>query len=1006
MCLRSRLLCFVLLAAGAVPAHAFQGPLRDGLVTNGGGVTALLRDDVGRTYVAGSFDMVGPKLGHGLATTLGGAGAPIAGFPDINGTVLAAIPDGLGGWFIGGDFTYVGGTSRNRLAHIGADRTLDASWNPSANSTVRALVLANGSLFAGGSFTQVGGVAHTRLAKISATGAGAVDATWLASSSSQINALAVIGVNLYVGAASGSSLARFATGGAGAVDPGFLPGPTVGAVNALVASGTDLFVGGSFAFIGGAGRQGLAKLDTTAPSGDPSVVTGWNPQLSGGAAQALALVDLGHILVGGTFSGIGGGGPDLLAQLTTTGTGTVVAGWDPNPDAAVGALAVSGNDLILGGDFSALGAQPHRRLAKVAIDTGAPVASWDPNAADSAHAVAISNEQVLAAGDFATAGPQVRAVGSLIRLGADGTLDETWDPKVVGGAVNAIVLSGTTLYATGAFTQAGTGNNASIQHPGLAKISTTSATVDHTWRAAVIGGAGYALALDGDALFVGGLFSSLGDLNTGSVAQTGNLGLVSAATGEVSPTWHPRPDQAVRTLAVSGSSLFAGGVFTTMDGGVTTAVRLAKLSTASGAVDTGWNPGGAGATVNRLLVDGTTLYAGGLFTSVGGVARNRLARLSTTGSGTVDPLWDPDVSGPVEAVAISGADLYAAGTFSTVGGASHDRLARISTTGKGLADDLLGPATGSGGSPLALLPSAGRLLVAGAFESMQKHSLRGLATFDLNAPSLSISLPIEGGRYPQRKAILAAFSCADPDGTDNIASCLGTATAGTAIDTAAAGPKSFTATVTDAGGNTATQTVNYVVDGSTPSLSITSPEQAATYRQGDVVHAAYSCTDVDGDADLTTCAGPVADGAAIDTTTGGKRTFTVTATDIAGNTATTTVVYTVSVPAVRDTSQPVLTRLRLRPAKFTAKHGSTLTWTQSEAGKMTVTVLRPRKGGKPVTLGSFTVRRKAGVNQYSFGAKLKGKALKPGRYRLTARVTDAAGHRSNTAAATFTVLKA
>lgn len=85
-----------------------------------------------------------------------------------------------------------------------------------------------------------------------------------------------------------------------------------------------------------------------------------------------------------------------------------------------------------------------------------------------------------------------------------------------------------------------------------------------------------------------------------------------------------------------------------------------------------------------------------------------------------------------------------------------------------------------------------------------------------------------------------------------------------------------------------------VQDESAPQITITSPAQAGDYSVGEVVPAHYSCAD---DVDpAPTCQGSVPTGAAIDTSTPGQHTFTVSSTDAAGNTATKTVAYTVTEP--------------------------------------------------------------------------------------------------------------
>src|SRR4051812_38605682 len=71
-------------------------------------------------------------------------------------------------------------------------------------------------------------------------------------------------------------------------------------------------------------------------------------------------------------------------------------------------------------------------------------------------------------------------------------------------------------------------------------------------------------------------------------------------------------------------------------------------------------------------------------------------------------------------------------------------------------------------------------------------------------------------------------------------------------------------------------------DSTPPVISIVSPLETV-YARGQVVNADYSCTDAD--SGIATCAGPVPNGSAIDTSTLGSHTFTVTAKDVAGNPA-------------------------------------------------------------------------------------------------------------------------
>lgn len=107
-----------------------------------------------------------------------------------------------------------------------------------------------------------------------------------------------------------------------------------------------------------------------------------------------------------------------------------------------------------------------------------------------------------------------------------------------------------------------------------------------------------------------------------------------------------------------------------------------------------------------------------------------------------------------------------------------------------------------------------------------------------------------------------------------------------------------------AGNVEATQEVTIRIDKTAPTISLTSPEDGATYFYQQQVAAAYSATDtVSG---IASVSGTTANGSPIETSSLGARTFTVNATDHAGNAASTSVTYTVKLPASTVTLQPPL----------------------------------------------------------------------------------------------------
>jgi hypothetical protein len=104
-------------------------------------------------------------------------------------------------------------------------------------------------------------------------------------------------------------------------------------------------------------------------------------------------------------------------------------------------------------------------------------------------------------------------------------------------------------------------------------------------------------------------------------------------------------------------------MFTTLGG--TTRNYLAAIGT-DGAL-AAWDPN-ANEIVFALAVSGSTIYVGGAFTTIGGsTTRNCLAAIGTDGTLTA---WDPNANTIVAALAVSdgGSPVYAGGSFTHIGG--------------------------------------------------------------------------------------------------------------------------------------------------------------------------------------------------------------------------------------------------------------------------------------------------------------------------------------------------
>src|SRR5262249_23432612 len=295
------------------------------------------------------FTKVGPRTGEWVG--IDSSTAAITGLPPVSGgsqEVHASAPDGSGGFYIGGDFTHVGGLARHGLAHVLADRSVDPNFDPRPDGEVDAPAVSGSTVYAGGFFTQIGGQPRDEIAALDATIGTAT--SW----------------NPHVNAVS----------------------PRGHAVWTLAVSGSVVYAGGYFQDIGGKDRNCIAAIDRTT-----GAATSWNANAASNCrVRTLTLGPSGGTLyAGGFFTQIGGQARNNIGALdAATGAAT---GWNPTANGdtydAVSDLRVSGSTVYAGGKFTFIGGQPRNHIAALDATTGTAT-SWNPDSGGPVDALAVS----------------------------------------------------------------------------------------------------------------------------------------------------------------------------------------------------------------------------------------------------------------------------------------------------------------------------------------------------------------------------------------------------------------------------------------------------------------------------------------------------------------------------------------------------------------------------------------------------------------------------------------
>ncbi|MGH2721640.1 MAG: PQQ-binding-like beta-propeller repeat protein [Actinomycetota bacterium] len=139
-----------------------------------------------------------------------------------------------------------------------------------------------------------------------------------------------------------------------------------------------------------------------------------------------------------------------------------------------------------------------------------------------------------------------------------------------------------------------------------------------------------------DILYFGGKFTEVRPAGGKPSAERRHLAACRLSTGELLP-WNPGADNWVLAMATDGSRIYAGGAFETV-GGVR-AKGLAALDPTTGTADPTWQGSAAGGWVRALTVGGERLYVGGGFGTVNGRPRAGIAALDRA-TGALEG-WDP-----------------------------------------------------------------------------------------------------------------------------------------------------------------------------------------------------------------------------------------------------------------------------------------------------------------------------------------------------------------------------
>ncbi len=630
-----------------------------------------------------------------------------------------------------GNTLYVAGsfTNVNRVAANGLAKWDGTSWSGIGFSGVAYTlgVDGNNNLYVGGSFTNAGGATTTNIGywdggSWHALGSG----LGVSGGSASVRSIAIQNGSVYAGGVFTNSGSSSVTNLAAWDGTNWtqLGGGVNGGVLSLVFNGTDLYVGGSFSQAGTTAVSSVAKWDGTNWS---NLDGGLN---AGGVAASMAFLN-GTLCVVGSFTGAGGNTSANFVVWTGSSWSAIGTGLSSS---GVRALA-TGTNVYVGGNFAAAGSF----LANF-------IASWD--------------------------GSQWSGLGTPGRLNG------------IQGAVLALSSDGQNIYAGGTFTYAGPskanniarfdgtnwnslggGLNFAVNSIGLLDneliIGSSLSPYISAWNGAnwlpptnnQIAGPLPAMAVGTNGLYLAGSFWFFDSSNQPAFycARFDGTNFWSANPRDNFTINNPPPPTGVgmTAVAVKGSDVFFGGNFVAHDLDTFPAnVNATNIVRWDG---NRWQLMGTGvnSNVEAMVVLGTDLYVGGLFTNASGVATSKIAmwngnNWSAVGAGVLG-------NGSVFALTTLGNNLYAAGSFTNMGGVTAAHIAKWDGTNWYALGSGIG---GRSAAAESLLAIGSDLYVGGNFKAAGDKSASSFAHWNeqinFDRPQLINPTRLSNGQFQAR----------------------------------------------------------------------------------------------------------------------------------------------------------------------------------------------------------------------------------------------------------------
>ncbi|MBL7983873.1 MAG: hypothetical protein JNM91_02695 [Flavobacteriales bacterium] len=509
-----------------------------------------------------------------------------------NDRVTAMAPDGFGGWYIGGDFTEVGGLPRWHLARVNPDGTV-GDWAPdvSGPGTITSIINTPTGVHIAGYFSAMNGESRFGHAKVIGFANGKVTLPLDLGLDGYVNSMAITGNTLFI-QGTFQHVAGQSRGGLAAFDSAtdaVLPWNPVlnGASQSIAAGGGKVFVTGTFNQVNGQPRVQLAGFDA-----NTGALLPWNPSFTftGGASIFRVLTTATHVYVSGFYTSADGQPRmnnarwDLSAMALST--------WNAHIRGPIQDLQEVNNKLYITGAFGRVGSPERTRVDLAVVDatTGALLNERIPLGRFSWTFLSVSGGQLLIGGNTFLVGGATHS-GLLFLDAATGIPTPlSFDISVASFYSSALRDNVLYLYGDADYTVNGTFRSRCC----AIDLSTNTLL---PWQP-VPNAQVFAMAANSSAVYLGGALTGTSFPGVRNYAAA-----VHPTTGALLP-WAPNFNNWVVNMAIDNDGVFAQGFFTSVNGAPRAGV--ARVHPTTGALHA-WDPAISG-TIADIALKGDTVF--------------------------------------------------------------------------------------------------------------------------------------------------------------------------------------------------------------------------------------------------------------------------------------------------------------------------------------------------------------------------------------------------------------